>query len=271
MTSRYQALRRYYDRTESRLGYRLLLGGTKHFGWYEPGDSPWRFAAAMRRMEDVLVGRLALPAGARVLDAGCGEGVVADRLVSRYGLRVVGVDLLERNVARARRRPVAVVRGDYHRLGLAGGSFDGAYTMETLVHSPEPERALGELARVLRPGGRLVLVEYSRAPGERLGADAEDALRTVCELAAMPGWWRLYHGELERLLVRAGFTVESVLDATEHMLPMLRAFAALGRLPYFLGRLAGQADRVVNALSAVEMYRHRNVWRYMIYTAVRAG
>lgn len=37
---------RYYDRGESRIGYRLLLGGTKHFGYYEPGESMWNFRAA---------------------------------------------------------------------------------------------------------------------------------------------------------------------------------------------------------------------------------
>lgn len=52
---------RYYDRGESRIGYRLLLGGTKHFGYYEPGDATWNFHAAMRRMEDKLAEKLTPP------------------------------------------------------------------------------------------------------------------------------------------------------------------------------------------------------------------
>jgi ubiquinone/menaquinone biosynthesis C-methylase UbiE len=62
--------------------------------------------AAMRRMEDKLGQTPALSPGARVLDAGCGEGDVAVRLGTRFGLEVDGVDLLEANLRRARaRRP----------------------------------------------------------------------------------------------------------------------------------------------------------------------
>jgi cyclopropane fatty-acyl-phospholipid synthase-like methyltransferase len=66
----------YYRSPESRLAYRLLLGGTKHFGYYPEGGGRLSMTAAMRRMEDKLGQTLALPPGARVLDAGCGEGAV---------------------------------------------------------------------------------------------------------------------------------------------------------------------------------------------------
>lgn len=65
-----QEVWRYYDRTESRTGYKVLLGGTKHFGWYEEGESKWRFNDSMRRMEDELATRLDLEQDAVVLDAG---------------------------------------------------------------------------------------------------------------------------------------------------------------------------------------------------------
>lgn len=267
---------RYYDRTESRLGYRLLLGGTKHFGWYEPGQSTWRFAAAMRRMERELVERLALPAGARVLDAGCGVGDVA-RTVAGSGLDLVGIDVLDFNLAQARQRSARAglaartrfLRADYHHLPVTAGAFDGAYTMETLVHSAEPEVVIGELFRVLRPGGRLVMFEYSRTPAEQLSERSNRALETVCELAAMPAWLKLPHGRLERLLANAGFSVEPATDVTGKMLPMLHAFSILGRLPYLVGRLTGRPAKVVNALSGVELFRHQDAWRYHIYTATR--
>jgi sterol 24-C-methyltransferase len=268
---------RYYDRTESRLGYKFLLGGTKHFGWYEPGESMWRFRAALRRMERMLGERLALPAGARVLDAGCGVGDVARTVARERDLHVTGIDILEFNLTTARARSQALgltgrtafLRADYHHLPFASARFDGVYTMETLVHAAAPEQVLAELARVLRPGGRLVMFEYSRTPAERLSARANQALETVCRMAAMPAWMRLHHGELETLLRRVGFTVETVADATERMLPMLHAFSVLGRVPYFLGRITGRTAKVVNALSGVEMYRHRDAWRYQIYTATK--
>jgi sterol 24-C-methyltransferase len=94
----------YYRSPESRLAYRLLLGGTKHFGYYPEGSGRLSMAAAMRRMEDKLGQTLALPPASRVLDAGCGEGDVAIRLHTRFGLEVDGVLALQR-----RARPAALV------------------------------------------------------------------------------------------------------------------------------------------------------------------
>lgn len=91
----------------------------------------------------------------------------------------------------------------------------------------------------------------------------------VCDLAAMPAWLRLDHGDLEGLLDKAGFAAVSATDVTEKMLPMLRAFSIVGRFPYFVGRVSGRTAKVVNALSGVEMYRHQEAWRYQIYTAIK--
>lgn len=270
-------VRRYYDRTESRLGYRLLLGETKHFGWYEPGHFQWRFAAAMRRMERVLGDRLGLPAGAQVLDAGCGVGDVARTLAREHALDVTGIDILDFNLTRAKQRSAesdlvnqtSFVQADYHHLPFKAASFDGVYTMETLVHAADPETVLGEFFRVLRGGGKLVLFEYSRTPAEQLSDQANRAFGLVCDLAAMPAWRRLNHGDLERLMEKTGFLVQPAEDATGKMLPMLRAFSIVGRLPYFLGRVSGRREKVANALSGVEMYRHQEAWRYQIYTATK--
>lgn len=175
----------YYRTPESRLAYRLLLGGTKHFGYYPEGACRLSMAAAMRRMEDKLGEALALPPGSRVLDAGCGEGDVAIRLRTRFGLEVDGVDLLQPNLRRARAKVA--------RLGLAGSlrfhrlnygdlpfgdrSFDGAYTMETLVHAFDHRQALRELGRVLKPGGALALFEYSVPPRSQMTPGAAGGLR----------------------------------------------------------------------------------------------
>lgn len=269
---------RYYDRTESRIGYTLLLGGTKHFGWYEKGQSKWRFSPAMRRMEDVLGEKLDLPHGANVLDAGCGVGDVARAMASRFGLKVTGIDILDFNLEEARRRSAKLGLeerttfkwGDYHDLEFADGSFDGLYTMETFVHSANPEKALSEFLRVLRPGGRLVMFEYSRTPADELSKEANEAFGRVCELGAMPAWARLNHGDLEVMLEKAGFTVNSATDVTEHMLPMLHAFYIIGRFPYFAMQKMGKVEKAVNAMSGVETWRFREAWRYNIYVATKA-
>jgi len=265
----------YYRRLESRLGYTLLLGGTKHFGWYPPGSERLPMRAALPLMEDRLGRALDLPRGALVLDAGCGRGAVALRMATAFGLRVEGVDILAGDIRRARRK--AARRGtadrtrfqvmDYQRLAFADGHFDGAYTMETLVHAPDSAAVLGELRRVLKPGGRLVLFEYSLAPRGDLTARQRRVFDAIIAESAMHGLPGFVHGSFPALLHAAGFRDVAVADVSERMLPMLRRLSQIFWAPYQLSRLLGAQRRLVNAMAAVEAYRHRTVWRYNIVTA----
>ncbi|WP_053666041.1 class I SAM-dependent methyltransferase [Streptomyces sp. MMG1121] len=268
----------YYRAFESRFGYMALLGRTRHFGWYEPGDSPWRFTAAMRRMEVIAARKLALPPASSVLDAGCGVGDTARTVARASGVYLTGIDGIESDIAIARQRSARAgepgrrtrfLRANYHALPFADASFDGVYTMESFVHSPSVPQGLAEFFRVLRPGGKLVMLEYSSTPQAQLSPQARTALIRVCELSGMPGLLTMTHGELERLLQQTGFTVESAYDATAKILPMLWAFSVLGRLPYTLARSVGCGDLLINAMSAVEMYRHQDTWRYTICVAAK--
>jgi sterol 24-C-methyltransferase len=267
----------YYHKPESRLSYRLLLGGTKHFGYYPPGSRGLSMAAAMRLMEDKLGATLGLPAGSRVLDAGCGEGDVAIRLRTRFGLRVDGVDLLGFNLRRAERKaarlgvpdPPRFHRADYTDLPFPDRSFDGAYTMETLVHAFDHRRALAELRRVLRPGGTLVLFEYSVPRRDQMTPAQRDAFDFVVEWSAMRSLPAFVHGGFPAMLEAAGFEVLAEEDVTERMWPMLRRLALICYLPALAGRLLGARAAVLNCTAAVESYRHREGWRYNILRARR--
>ncbi|WP_199821574.1 class I SAM-dependent methyltransferase [Streptomyces rimosus] len=266
---------RYYRQPGSRLGYRLFLHGTKHFGFYREYDSPWNWPKALRRMEDLLGERLAQPPGARVLDAGCGVGDVAARLADRFGLRIDGVDLVAAHVAEARRRArrrgldplLTFAHGDYAVLDFPDESFDAVYTMETLVHAAEAEAALREFHRVLKPGGRLVMFEYAREVPTRMPGAAAETFRQLNDWAAMPSFQRFVHGTLERLTAEAGFSVRRVEDISRSMWPMLRSFAVIARLPYAAVRAVGLERYAVNSMSAVEFWRHRAFWRYEIHSA----
>jgi SAM-dependent methyltransferase len=115
-----------------------------------------------------------------VLDAGCGGGRYA-RLVGRYGARVVGVDLsaaVEKAAALCAELPnVAIVQADLLDLPLAGSSFDLAFSIGVMHHSPDPRRAFAQVASRVRPGGHLAVWLYRRntPPQEWLNA----ALRSV--------------------------------------------------------------------------------------------
>jgi demethylmenaquinone methyltransferase / 2-methoxy-6-polyprenyl-1,4-benzoquinol methylase len=104
--------------------------------------------------------------GDRVLDACCGTGdlALADRAA---GGQVTGLDFSEPMLERARRKSSAVewVRGDLLELPFADGSFDAATVGFGVRNVADLERSLSELRRVLRPGGRLAILEITRPRG----------------------------------------------------------------------------------------------------------
>lgn len=98
--------------------------------------------------------------GALVLDVGCGDGTAAATAGPVLaGHRIVGVDWSQDALRRARPRMSAVVRGelDDGRLPFADGCADAVLFSEVVEHLVDPDGALDELRRVLRPGGHLML------------------------------------------------------------------------------------------------------------------
>jgi sterol 24-C-methyltransferase len=270
-----ERIRAYYDKTESRWGYRVLLGGRKHFGYYPLGQPKLSYAAAQQRMEDELGRRLELPPGSLVADAGCGEGGVALRLANKFGLRVTGVDVLTDNVERAKR--AAVESGlakelrfqvaDYTQLPFGSASFNGLYTMETLVHADDHVAALAEFRRVLKPGGRLVLFEYTMPRREDMDARKAAAFDEICDTSAMPSFRRFINGTLPDIVSAAEFEIVHTADVSTAVEPMLRSFAFWGTLPYWLARQLRRKHKVVNAMAGVELYRYRSSWHYVVVVA----
>lgn len=175
--------------------------------WYPP-----EFHGMYQRFEDTL--RECIPAGALVLDAGCGSGRIF-RYELQAGCRVVGVDI----GAELRDNPNVDerVRGDVQRLPFAGASFDAVLASHVMEHLPQPEQALAEVARVLRPGGRFLLLTPNRFHYVPLLAGVLpqrlhvwfNRRRGVKERDVFPTLYRANTaGRLRRLLEGAGLTVE---------------------------------------------------------------
>ncbi len=98
----------------------------------------------------------------RVLEAGCGWGELAEWIRRDTGAEVVAVDLSPHMVDLARARGVDARIADVQELPFEDGEFDVAVAAWMLYHVPDLDRGVAELARVLRPGGRLVAVTNSR-------------------------------------------------------------------------------------------------------------
>ena len=103
--------------------------------------------------------------GRLVLDAGCGGGRYA-RLLGSHGAKVIGVDLSSAVIKASqlcRSLPnVAIIQADLLDLPLADGAFDFVYSIGVLHHTPDPRRAFGQIARKVKPGGRLAVWLYRR-------------------------------------------------------------------------------------------------------------
>jgi ubiquinone/menaquinone biosynthesis C-methylase UbiE len=121
--------------------------------------------AQQREMREAYLSDIGFPRGARVVEVGCGSGAVARALASWPGVNeVVGVDpspdFLEkgRDLA-AGIASLSFVEGDARALPLEDGSFDVLVLHTTLCHVPQPELALAEAFRVIRPGGSLAIFD----------------------------------------------------------------------------------------------------------------
>ena len=120
----------------------------------------------------------------RVLEVGGGPGELAWRLCTELNCEVIMLDISERMVELARGRGVDAHVGDVQELPFEDASFDCAVAAWMLFHVPEVDRAIAELARVLRPGGRLVAV-----------TNASHHLEELRALAGTAAWERTFTRE----------------------------------------------------------------------------
>ena len=170
------AVERYYDMTLDL--YEDLWGQHVHHGFWDTGEAP---ASTATTGTPPPTGSSAswsssrgIPAGARVLDVGCGIGGPAMHLAGPLGCTVEGVTLSAAQAARANEKARAPVSAsgpasascDFLASDYPDASFDAVWALESLMHIADREAFFAEALRVLRPGGIVAVATWSVRDGE---------------------------------------------------------------------------------------------------------
>lgn len=178
----------------------------------------WYFRALNRRMVHALAGLLP-PGPARILDAGCGTGGLIKALrAARPDWTVTGLDFSARACALARERTGAeVVEGSITALPFADAAFGAIVSADVVCQVEEGDRALREFARVVRPGGAVVV----NVPAFRWLWSYHD---DTCETKH-----RYTRSELRALFAAAGLETVHATYANMLALPLIAARRKLFR------------------------------------------
>ncbi|MDE0225055.1 MAG: class I SAM-dependent methyltransferase [Gammaproteobacteria bacterium] len=155
-----------YDHAETVRDYYDLCHEFMEFGWGEslhfaplvPGET---LEDAVVRHQRLMIRKLELKQGMRVVDVGCGVGGPMRRVAREAGVTVVGVNNNEHQLAQAKSKNVEAgvdhmaeyVRCDFMDMGvLEANAFDAAYAIESTCHAPDKQGAFAEIYRLLKPG-----------------------------------------------------------------------------------------------------------------------
>jgi SAM-dependent methyltransferase len=182
-----------------------------------------------------------------VLEVGPGRGELAERIQSEVRARVVAVDQSERMVELTRARDVEAFVGDVQDLPFRDGVFDCAVAAWMLYHVPDLDRALLELRRVLRYGGRLVAVTNSSNTMPELWDLLSEAGPRADGFSAESAEWSLlrHFTIVERRDVRGMVNFADREAAHRYVSASPRWAHLADRLPFFDGPLVASRHVVV--------------------------
>jgi 27-O-demethylrifamycin SV methyltransferase len=266
----------HYDRvTES---WRFLLGEDLHYGVFDTGDED--LPTATRALTQRMIDAATLSPGLDVLDVGCGTGSPACHLVEEFGVNVLGITTsaagVELATARARERGVSHLarfeRRDGTNNGLPANSFDRVWVLESSHLMRDRDALLDECARVLKPGGRVVVCDIT-LQRELPFMEVRRLRHEFALLRAVFGDAHMF--SLDQYAAMAsdyGLSVELAVDLTEATLPTFKRWRANAvRNRDDVVALVGERylDDFVKAADELEAFWRDGTLGYGLLAAVR--
>ena len=180
-----EAVASHYDELDP--FYRSLWGEHVHHGLWESGrESPAEATIAMSRKVASAAG---IKPGQRICDVGCGYGGTARMFAREYGAKVTGITVSRKQyedaISDGGSNPTFLL-GDWLENQLPGESFDAVIAIESTEHLPDVAQGIREMARVLIPGGRLVICAWMAGPAPRKW-ERRHLLEPICREGCLVG------------------------------------------------------------------------------------
>lgn len=204
-------IRDHYDSLA--LIYRTFWGDHIHHGFFTDGEPP---QAAQLKLLDYCATLVGVPEAGTVLDVGCGHGGTAVYLASNFGCYVQGITLSEKQSRLAiKNASVAVVSDrtsflveDAETWDFPAAAFDLVWTMESSEHFFDKAGYFQNVARTLRPGGKLLLSAWT-------GSMTSKQVREVAQRFLCPELWTQEH--YAAAIQHAGMRLEHSADITRNI------------------------------------------------------
>jgi SAM-dependent methyltransferase len=190
-----------------------------------------------------------IPSGAKVLDVGCGAGQTALPM-ARSGAEVIGIDIASNLIEEARKRAqaegldVIFDDGDAEQLPYADASFDIVFSLIGAMFAPQPHKVAAEFARVCRPGGRIIMGNWT--PSGFVGQMFKTLGKHVPPAQGMPS--PLLWGDEATVRERLGDYV-SDLQMTRKFYPFRYPFSPAEAVEFFF-KFYGPTNRALGTLDA---------------------
>jgi len=197
--------------------YREIWGEHVHHGLWMKGDEPPEQAveALIAHMAD----KLALQAGQRICDIGCGYGATAEWLATHHRVHVTGITLSSAQLRVAEKRRVepaslTFMQQDWLDNRFADGAFDRIVAIESSEHMPDKQLFFHEAYRTLRPGGRLGIYAWLARDHAR-SWEERHLLEPICREGRLPGMGS--EAEYRKWADTAGLVVDRFEDLSRHV------------------------------------------------------
>ncbi|RMD42273.1 hypothetical protein DV735_g2840, partial [Chaetothyriales sp. CBS 134920] len=228
-----------------------VMGGYIHVGYWEnPAED---VHVATERMTKEVAKRLLAVPGQRVLDVGCGTGKPAAQIAATYDVHITGITISNHQIQVAKDAYSTNIKSgklDFQfanamELHFPDTSFDSAFAIESLVHMNDKHKALTNIARVIRPGGRFVIAD--------LVLDAGCPNREV-----LNGWHEMFQvptampsgDDLKQLLRQTGFRIIEYTDVRDNIRPICKFLEK--KALSLSGEIGERLLNVANSLAAVK-------------------